>query len=52
MHVVFGKVTKNMELVRKIETYGGKYGRPSVPVTIDACKVLPAKEKRRIIDEL
>jgi len=46
MHVVFGKVLKNMELVRKIETYGGKYGRPGVPVVIDGCKVLPGEKPR------
>merc|ERR1739848_265440 len=37
-HVVFGKVTKNMELIRKIEGYGSGSGRPSADIRIASCR--------------
>jgi cyclophilin family peptidyl-prolyl cis-trans isomerase len=33
-HVVFGKVTKGLDLIRKIETKGSGTGQPSATVTI------------------
>lgn len=33
-HVVFGEVTKGMDLVRKIESFGSRSGQPSAKVTI------------------
>ncbi|GKY98475.1 hypothetical protein MPSEU_000804800 [Mayamaea pseudoterrestris] len=36
-HVVFGKVTKGMEVVRKIEAKGSENGRPKVEVKIVGC---------------
>jgi cyclophilin family peptidyl-prolyl cis-trans isomerase len=33
-HTVFGKVTKGMEIVRKIEAKGSELGRPSAEVKI------------------
>lgn len=38
-HVVFGKVTKGMSVVKKIESYGSDSGRPTQTITISACKV-------------
>jgi len=40
-HVVFGRVTKNMELVKEIERYGTGSGRPSKSIKIAQCKELP-----------
>ena len=39
-HCVFGKVTKGIELVQKIESYGSEVGRPSAEVTIADCGAL------------
>ncbi|GAB1598424.1 peptidyl-prolyl cis-trans isomerase A2-like [Argonauta hians] len=39
-HVVFGEVTKNMELVRKIELEGSESGTPKQEVLISDCGVL------------
>jgi len=36
-HTVFGKVTKNLELVRKIESYGTELGKPRANVVISNC---------------
>lgn len=33
-HVVFGKVTKGLDIIRKIETKGSDSGRPSADVKI------------------
>merc|ERR1719384_1174699 len=39
-HVVFGEVTKGIELVMKIESYGSQSGKPSAAVKIAACDTL------------
>ncbi|EIE77779.1 peptidyl-prolyl cis-trans isomerase A2 [Rhizopus delemar RA 99-880] len=39
-HVVFGKVTKNMELVSKIESLGSASGAVKAKVVIEDCGVL------------
>jgi len=36
-HVVFGKVTNGMDVVKKVETYGSQSGKTSVKVTIENC---------------
>merc|ERR1712029_104031 len=36
-HVVFGRVTKGMDIVKKIESYGTQSGKPSVKVVIADC---------------
>jgi peptidylprolyl isomerase len=36
-HVVFGKVTAGMDLVKKIETQGSDSGKPKAAVTISDC---------------
>ncbi len=36
-HVVFGKVTEGMDIVRKIEAWGSREGEPSKQVTISDC---------------
>jgi cyclophilin family peptidyl-prolyl cis-trans isomerase len=36
-HVVFGKVTEGMEVVKKIEALGSRMGEPSKQVTISDC---------------
>jgi len=36
-HVVFGEVTKGMELVRKIEGFGSGSGAPKKPIKISDC---------------
>ncbi|HJO48826.1 MAG TPA: peptidylprolyl isomerase [Candidatus Scalindua sp.] len=40
-HVVFGKVTEGMDIVRKIEALGSREGEPSKQVTISDCGELP-----------
>ena len=34
-HTVFGKVTKGMEVVRKIESKGTDFGKPRATITIE-----------------
>ncbi|KNG52011.1 peptidyl-prolyl cis-trans isomeras-like protein [Stemphylium lycopersici] len=36
-HVVFGQVTKNLELVKQIEAQGTQTGATKVPIRIDDC---------------
>jgi len=40
-HVVFGKITKNMELVHQIERLGTQSGAPLKRITISQCSQLP-----------
>jgi len=39
-HVVFGKVTKGMDVVKAMENLGSRGGRPSATTVIAACGVL------------
>jgi len=39
-HVVFGRVTKGLELVKRVEAYGTQSGKPKGTVTIQDCGVL------------
>jgi len=43
-HTVFGKVTQNMELIKKVESYGSGSGRPSKRITIDQCREIPVED--------
>ena len=36
-HVVFGKVTKGMNVVKKMEAYGTDMGKPRATVVISDC---------------
>mmetsp|Transcript_61936 Transcript_61936/g.98626 ORF Transcript_61936/g.98626 Transcript_61936/m.98626 type:complete len:106 (-) Transcript_61936:245-562(-) len=36
-HVVFGSVTKGMDVVQKIETYGSQSGKTSAKVVVKDC---------------
>jgi cyclophilin family peptidyl-prolyl cis-trans isomerase len=36
-HVVFGSVTKGMEVVKAVESYGSDSGRTSKQIVIDNC---------------
>ncbi|BDA49059.1 Peptidyl-prolyl cis-trans isomerase [Coccomyxa sp. Obi] len=36
-HVVFGSVTKGMDVVKKIESFGSQQGRTSKPIVITDC---------------
>jgi cyclophilin family peptidyl-prolyl cis-trans isomerase len=36
-HTVFGKVTKGIDIIKKIETYGSGSGRPSAEIKISNC---------------
>lgn len=39
-HTVFGKVTKGMDVVRKMESLGSQSGRPAGKVEISSCGAL------------
>jgi len=41
-HVVFGKVTEGMDIVKKMEALGSRMGEPSKQVTISDCGELKA----------
>ncbi|PIE34566.1 peptidylprolyl isomerase [candidate division KSB3 bacterium] len=41
-HVVFGKVTEGMDVVKKIEALGSQSGRPTQQVRVKDCGELPA----------
>lgn len=43
-HVVFGKVIKNMDLVKKIESYGTQSGRPSKIIRVAECRQIPVDD--------
>lgn len=36
-HVVFGSVKEGMDVVKKVESYGSRSGRPSKRITITDC---------------
>ena len=36
-HVVFGKVTEGMDVVKKIESYGTNSGQPKAKLVVDSC---------------
>lgn len=36
-HVVFGSVTKGMDIVQKIETFGSSSGKTSKPIVVADC---------------
>ena len=36
-HVVFGKVTSGLEIIKKVEAYGTDTGRPKANVVIKDC---------------
>jgi cyclophilin family peptidyl-prolyl cis-trans isomerase len=38
--VVFGRITENYDLVKKIESYGSSSGKPSRKVKIASCSVV------------
>ena len=39
-HVVFGKVTKGLDIIRKIEAKGTESGRPKAEVVVADCGAL------------
>ncbi len=36
-HVVFGSVTKGMDVVQKVETFGSSSGKTSKPIVVSDC---------------
>lgn len=36
-HVVFGSVTKGMDVVKKVESYGSQSGRTKAPIVVTDC---------------
>jgi peptidyl-prolyl isomerase F (cyclophilin D) len=47
-HVVFGKVIKGMDVVRKIESLGSRSGRTSATIVISDCGQLSEKEVKEL----
>lgn len=47
-HVVFGSVTKGMNVVRKIETYGSQSGKTSAEIVIGDCGWLNGPKKANL----
>ena len=43
-HVVFGHVTKGKEIVKKIESYGTKDGKPKARIVISDCGEIKPKQ--------
>ena len=43
-HVVFGKVFKGMDVVKKVESYGSGEGKTSKKIVIKSCGELPASD--------
>lgn len=41
-HAVFGRVVSGMDVVKKIESYGSRSGKPSSKVTISGCEAVEA----------
>ena len=39
-HTVFGRIVGGMDVVKKIESYGGRSGKPNAKVTIENCVLL------------
>ncbi len=39
-HVVFGSVTKGMDVVQKVETFGSSSGKTSKPIVVSDCGVV------------
>lgn len=46
-HVVFGVVEEGWDVVKKIETFGSRSGRPSRLITIAKCGVIGEDEKKQ-----
>jgi cyclophilin family peptidyl-prolyl cis-trans isomerase len=44
-HVVFGVVEQGWDVVRKIETFGSRSGKPSRAIRIAKCGILPMEEE-------
>lgn len=51
IHVVFGKVLKNKELLNKLETYGSQYGSTSAQILIEGCREIVQKRKKKKFDD-
>ena len=43
-HVVFGKVTKGMDVVKSVESYGSSEGKTKKKILVDACGEIKADD--------